>query len=159
MRRLVAVLATVAAAAALTGTAAPGASAGGASAAAEYGCNGSLINTYPVRTPAGAVWGNIRLYYDGSTGRNCAVNVKTAAGGSGTRGWTSVNLYRCASSTPGRPCRWQDETYDGDGGPYAYYAGPVSIPAAGKCIRVTGFVGTAPSNASGGSGTNGVHCG
>ena len=47
--------------------------------AAGYGCSGSQIDTYPVKTSGGTTYSNIYLYYDSSTGENCASNVRTSA--------------------------------------------------------------------------------
>ncbi|GAA0655348.1 hypothetical protein GCM10009548_22270 [Streptomyces malaysiensis subsp. malaysiensis] len=163
IRRATAVLATFAATTALSFTAAPAATAADATAAdasvAEYGCSGSLIDTYPVRTSAGTTYGQIRLYYNSSTRRNCAVTLKNATGGYGTSSYASVTLYRCSTSKPGAQCDWRDETWDDDYGNFLYYAGPVSISAAGKCIRVFGQVSANRPIATGDSGTGGVHCG
>ncbi|MFE0459043.1 hypothetical protein ACFW1A_07235 [Kitasatospora sp. NPDC058965] len=102
--------------------------------AAGWGCSGSEVSgsPYPTRTPSGAVFSYVHLYWDGSTGRNCAVNVKT---GSlyGTPSLTEVSLSECAAGdTPGGNC--EQIAADGDNNIYSYYAGPVSVPAAGHCI-------------------------
>ena len=46
--------------------------------AAEYGCSGNLIDTYKVMSSVPNHLSTIRLYYNASTGYNCAANVKTA---------------------------------------------------------------------------------
>ncbi|AUA11673.1 hypothetical protein GTZ89_06260 [Streptomyces sp. SID8382] len=127
--------------------------------AAEYGCTGSLIDTYPVRASTGATYGNIRLYYNSATGRNCAVNVKTSLGGYGKASHVSVTLKRCKTSTPGAWCNTSGEPWRQDWGNYTYYAGPVELSAAGRCIHVVGAVNDSPPHADGSSGSNGVHCG
>ncbi len=50
----------------------------GAAIAGGYGCTGTLVGTWPVRSAVPNTLSDIQLYYDGSTGYNCAVNVKTA---------------------------------------------------------------------------------
>lgn len=101
--------------------------------ASGWGCSGSEVSgsPYPATTPSGAVFSYVHLYWDGSTGTNCAVNVKT---GSlyGTPTLTEVSLRECAEDTPGGNC---DQIYaQGDNQIYSYYAGPVHVPGAGHCI-------------------------
>ncbi|GHF93989.1 hypothetical protein GCM10017667_25090 [Streptomyces filamentosus] len=150
------IMATIAALASILGFAlisAPAASAGG------YGCSGGLIATYPVKTSSGTIFGNIHVYYDSSTGRNCAVTVKTTAGGYGTSSFVSVTLAVCKTSTPGAFCdsAGQPTAYEGDH--FNYYAGPVSVYAAGRCIHLYGQVSSVAPIATGQSGSGGVHCG
>ncbi|WP_143202257.1 hypothetical protein [Streptomyces sp. CB01249] len=108
--------------AAVTGgaiVAAPSASAAG------FGCPGSQIDVYPVTDAnKGLVLSNIFLYYDASTGKNCASNVRTSAGGTGTAAKISISIWADGGSAVT------------DSGNYSQYAGPVSVYAAGKCINV-----------------------
>lgn len=63
----------------------------------------------------------VYLLWNGSSGRNCVVTVKTTSVGTKTR--TGAYLYVQGSS----PIEDTDS--------YAYYAGPVSAPAVGKCVQ------------------------
>ncbi|MTE19412.1 hypothetical protein F0L17_09785 [Streptomyces sp. TRM43335] len=130
-----------------------------AASAGAYGCPGGQINSYPIKTDAGTLYGNIYLYYDSSTGKNCAVAVKTAAGGYGTPNYVAVTLFRCKTSTPGAFCDWAGQPNDSDYGTFSYYAGPVELYAAGKCIHVHAQVSSEQPIASGSSPSYGVHCG
>ncbi|MFJ1594689.1 hypothetical protein ACIOD0_31255 [Kitasatospora albolonga] len=93
----------------------------------------------------GAVISNIFLYYDASTGRNCASNVRTAAGGAGTAARISVSIWADGGSAV---------TDDGN---YAQYAGPVATYARGKCVNVKGV--TYASGGRYGSVQRSGHCG
>ncbi|EST27189.1 hypothetical protein N566_23440 [Streptomycetaceae bacterium MP113-05] len=103
-------------------------------AAGNHGCSGSLIDSYPV-LDQGSTWGTTYLYYDASTGDNCAVAVKSSGGYKGTASLTRVQLERCESSTPGT-CGDTDASIE-DAGQYSYYAGPVVLNAAGRCLNIS----------------------
>lgn len=146
---------------ALGGTAflAPSASA----AASAYGCSGSQVDSYAVTTGSGTTFGTIHLYFDSSTGRNCAVNVANAAGGYGTPTAKSVYIVRCAAgSKAGSPCAMDGQVADpassNSGVKYSQYAGPVSISAAGRCIMVGGLI-ESPSGSVAGYNSVATHCG
>jgi hypothetical protein len=131
--------------------------------ASGYGCSGSEIDTYTVElnqsspTPGRDI-SKIHLFYDSSTKKNCAANVKTTAGGSGTSTYMQVNIYRCASHVKsGQRCD-DIEADDTDNGYFKQYAGPVSIKAAGRCISV--FAETfIPNGEHDSLDTYAVHCG
>ncbi|MEV5736319.1 hypothetical protein [Streptomyces sp. NPDC052292] len=132
--------------------------------AAGYGCGGSEIDTYQVKTSGGSVYGNIHLYYDSSTGKNCAVNVATSAGGYGTPTFKFVMLVKCVAGTSAGSTCTQD-TYVQDptstGVNYSQYAGPVNISAAGRCISVVGVISltSGPSSSQAQYTSNATHCG
>ncbi len=139
MRRTLASILTACGMAAAAVAFAPAASAAdlaspSANAAENYGCVGSLIDSYPIGNQ-GSIWGTTYLYYDASTGDNCAAAVKSSGGWKGTATLTRVQMERCASSTPGT-CGDTDASIE-DSGQYAYYAGPVTLNAGGKCINIT----------------------
>lgn len=131
---------------------APAAHAGG------YGCSGSQIDSYTVKTSGGTQYGTIFLYYDSSTGKNCAASVRTSAGGYGTSAWMNVNLYKCAETTPGNGCT-TTSVQDHDAGNYAYYAGPVEVSAAGHCISVDSTIKRTDGSLAQRWVNTGVHCG
>lgn len=135
-----------------------------AAATGAYGCSGSEIDTYQVKTTGGTVYGNVHLYYDSSTGRNCAVNVATSAGAYGTPTFKFVMLVKCVSGTSAGSTCVQD-TYSQDpsttGITYSQYAGPVNISAAGRCISVTGIVSltSGPTASQASYSSKATHCG
>ncbi|MFE0459040.1 hypothetical protein ACFW1A_07220 [Kitasatospora sp. NPDC058965] len=112
--------------------------------ASGWGCSGNEVSgsPYPVKTSAGAVYSYVHLFWDGSTGKNCAVNVKT---GSlyGTPTWTQVIVYECAEDTP-VSCNAIKEGDDGNN--YSYYAGPASVPAVGHCVVVQAWTDDTAGN-------------
>ncbi|GAA1857696.1 hypothetical protein [Myceligenerans crystallogenes] len=108
-----------------------------APAASAAVCGGSLINTKALRTDAGTVVGYLDVYYSGSTGRNCAVTRHSGPSYGVSRN-TWVAIVRCDQATAGNGCTYPESRWVRDEDYYAYYAGPVSIAAAGYCIRVTG---------------------
>ncbi|AZP19360.1 hypothetical protein ACIGMX_12850 [Streptomyces aquilus] len=114
-------------------------------AAAEYGCPGTLIDTY--NTPAtGEVWAQLRLYYSSANGgTNCAVLL--AKKYYGTTHYMEVGINISGSSNNKL-----------DYGAYKYYAGPVSVTSTnGHCIDLSG----AEDNGGvwAGRSLNRVHCG
>ncbi|MER7714588.1 hypothetical protein ABTX83_29220 [Streptomyces werraensis] len=138
--------AAFASAASIFGLMVLGAPAANAAAAGAYGCSGAQINTFPVKTSSGSTWGNVYLYYDASTGRNCAVTVKTAY--VGTPSFTGIYLNVTGGGD-----------YDDDAKDYSYYAGPVSIYAAGRCISINGVVWNPAHTVMAQQVAVGVHCG
>ncbi|KKD09679.1 hypothetical protein TN53_02115 [Streptomyces sp. WM6386] len=127
--------------------------------AAGYGCPGSQIDTYAVKTSGGTTYSNIYLYYDSATGTNCASNVRTSAGGYGTSNPQAIDvqIWRCvAGSTPGAACT-ADTPIDGDYGYYQYYAGPVDVTASNRCITI--FAQTRHNDVWAKRTLNAVHCG
>lgn len=101
-------------------------------AEAAGSCSGSLIDTYNVtgdNSPyAGQYVGQVRLYWDGTY--NCAIFTKSGGPLYGVN--TSMSIKLMAGTSP--------ERSDIDNGTYAYYAGPVKVAAAGKCVRWEGSI-------------------
>jgi hypothetical protein len=93
---------------------------GGAAQAASP-CPGKLLNNLQI------TGGYISVYYNAATGRNCALTY-TNHPGVAQEIWVKIGL-------------WDSSTEYSDHGNYKYYAGPVSVAAAGKCIWVGGSVG------------------
>jgi len=128
-----------------------------------YGCAGSEIDTYSVKNSSGVTYGVIHLYYDSATGRNCAANVATTAGGYGTASYKGVWIYKCKASVgPGGSCTTAYDAYDQDPAHsstlYSQYAGPVSVSSAGVCIAVGGAI-WAPNGTKASMTTYATHCG
>lgn len=127
-------LATVVAVAAVAvGLAAAPASAGG------WGCSGSQIDSWAETVVSGplpsqqARLGTVSLYWDGDTGRNCAVNVSYGSF-YGRPKQMLVQIEACLNDGSVTCTRVGDSPHDN--GQYLYYAGPVSVPARGLCVAV-----------------------
>lgn len=139
------------------GPAAAVAPAATAAPAGAYGCAGNQVDTYSVKTTGGTVYGTIHLYYDSSTGLNCAVSVANSAGGYGTKTEKTIDLFLCDPGTKaGQICPVYETS--SDGGNYAYYAGPVTMHAAGQCIALDSNI-RSPSGTWAYVQTDAVHCG
>jgi len=82
----------------------------------------STINSHAVSG------GRVYLMYNGSTGYNCVVTIKTTK--IGTPSPVSASLQK------------QGGTMGTDSGNFSYYAGPVKRHAPGTCIRWGGSVGS-----------------
>lgn len=147
MTRFAKVLAAVLAAGAV-GVIAPG-----AAQAAEYGCAGNLIDTYAVKS-GDTTLSTIRLYYNPSNGRNCAVNLKAARYQS-TKTHVDISIYTddFREDDNNRP----GINNDFDSGNFYEYAGPVSVVGKGKCISM--FARTTAGGKQGYRSVGAVHCG
>ncbi|MBR7825054.1 hypothetical protein KDK95_01960 [Actinospica sp. MGRD01-02] len=104
--------------------------------------------------------GTLYLYYDSSTGKNCAY----ATNNTGVRHEMDVYITRCAAGTGQTVSTCQDSdplvtgTANDDYGNYISYAGPVNTlgSAAGVCIKAFGGIDTGTEYASA---FIGGHCG
>ncbi|MET7333530.1 hypothetical protein [Nonomuraea sp. NPDC005650] len=84
------------------------------------GCSGTHLDNWSIRG------GYIAVYYNSSTGRNCAMTFTNSPG--------KVQYMMVSISTSGAS--------DRDAGNFTTYAGPVSVYAKGKCISLQGQVGS-----------------
>jgi hypothetical protein len=129
-------LVATAAAALMTGAALTVA-AGPAQAATS--CSGSWVDSAPIKDQTGsAVWGTLSVYYNSSTGRNCAKATNTTGAVRNEFVWIS----RCKKGTGAHwyDCTISDNFVQGknyDRGNYSSYAGPVNTlgSADGVCIE------------------------
>jgi hypothetical protein len=117
MRNIKRALLSVASAAAM-GAGVLAATAAPASAASP--CGGSLLGNWQISG------GYISVYYESSTGDNCALTY---------------------TNKPGKAQHIMVEIDDGgaahtDSGTYSYYAGPVRVHAPGKCVNFEGEIGS-----------------
>ncbi|GAA2564177.1 hypothetical protein GCM10010435_40530 [Winogradskya consettensis] len=108
-----------------------------ASAAVTGSCSGTEIDTAAMKSGS-HTYGTLHLYYNSSTGKNCAkaTNVTGAARD------MSVWVLRCfgTSGPVASRCNSQDgpvQNVNYDSGHYSSYAGPVNTKgsAAGTCIN------------------------
>ncbi|GGM21477.1 hypothetical protein GCM10011608_02680 [Micromonospora sonchi] len=110
-RKLVALASTAALTAGLL------AATGGPAVAAT--CSGGLLGNWPIKG------GYISVYYNSSTGYNCAM---THTNKPGVAKYIMVQIGSGGTSKK-------------DAGTYKYYAGPVSVYGRGRCIDFSGQVG------------------
>lgn len=102
-----------------------------ASYAGGYGCTGTLVGSWTVTGDEG-VDSDIHLYYDSSTGWNCAVNVKRS----------SYVFYGMATNTyiymnnSALDDNHTKNNFASDSGMYKYYAGPVKVYGKSMCIWI-----------------------
>ncbi|GGK50591.1 hypothetical protein Ppa06_08990 [Planomonospora parontospora subsp. parontospora] len=68
--------------------------------------------------------GTVHQLYNASTGNNCVVTVKSSDVGKASQLWATLEVQGGGSLT--------------DRGSFEYYAGPVVLPAKGKCVRFSG---------------------
>jgi hypothetical protein len=131
-------------AAALTGLALIAAISVGASApadAASGSCAGSLVESRNLNV-GGKKVGELNVYYDRSTGKNCA-RMNHAGDTWGKALMTRVWIGICSETKPSNGvCRYDTNTDAVDKGKYRYYAGPATtkVSAAGKCIAASGYL-------------------
>ncbi|NBE95807.1 spore-associated protein A [Nonomuraea sp. KC401] len=96
----------------MVGTAAP---------ATAAGCSGTHLDNWSI------TGGYIAVYYNSSTGKNCAM---TYTNKPGTKQYIRVDISASGGGS------------QTDRGSYTTYAGPVSVSAKGKCISFAGQVGS-----------------
>lgn len=100
------------------------------------GCSGTRIEHIPVKYGS-STYGYLDVYYNSATGKNCAMTRATGAA-YGNASYIDVYLARCTQSSPGSTCTVDSSV--ADPGPFHYYAGPVSLSAANRCIFADGFI-------------------
>jgi hypothetical protein len=109
--------------------------------AASGSCAGSLIESRNMNV-GGKKVGELDVYYNRSTGRNCArMNHAGSTWGKKlmTRAWIGI----CSERRPGaKVCHYDPDTDAVDKGRYSYYAGPVTTKASarGRCIAASGYL-------------------
>lgn len=112
-------------------------------AAAASTCSGKQINHRNVIAKDNVKIGEVRLFWNSSTGKNCVITVKQGRT-YGFKSITRASLTRCENKS-GTYCLDQvDETNPVDNlvddGVYSYYAGPVSVWAKGYCVQWWGDI-------------------
>jgi hypothetical protein len=105
-----------------------------ASASDGYGSCGSGYHqidswTLPLTSGSNVGGGKLLLYYNSSTGNNCAITQATGSSFSRSYQYIDVHLGRSDGSSS-----------DSDAGWYHYYAGPVYVHAPSACIDVSGRI-------------------
>ncbi len=105
-------------------------------AASGTSCPGNLIQSVPV-TSGSSTFGSLNIYFDSSTGNNCAMTVATG-NAAGNASFIEVCLTRCKETSPGPSCT--TDLIVCDPGAFHFFAGPVSVHAAGQCISANGEI-------------------
>lgn len=99
---------------------------------------GSLVDSLDLRAPLlGPKIGEIDVYYNSSTGYNCAYTYSSGASW-GVSKYMGIYIAACAQTTPSGYCDYT--SVDEDYGFYSYYAGPVGVYARGHCIFFEGTI-------------------
>ncbi|ROO84527.1 hypothetical protein EDD29_2054 [Actinocorallia herbida] len=101
----------------------------GSASAGGYGCSGSLRKTYAVKSKWNTI-SHVKVYYNSSSGWNCAVNVKTKYY-SQFKHKASIWLY---NQTLAEDNVHEGVNTDSDSGKFKYYAGPVKVKGRNMCI-------------------------
>ncbi|RKS09155.1 hypothetical protein DFP74_4884 [Nocardiopsis sp. Huas11] len=127
MRNLLRKAAAVAAAAAITGTGLLATAAPAAAATYNGACGSGYTQVNKIELPNNR--GTTFLTYNGSTGNNCVVTVRTNPG-------TATHMEAFIRTTG-------SSTWKKDSGNFTTYAGPVYLSAAGRCVDWGGTIGTA----------------
>ncbi|MFI5932004.1 hypothetical protein [Actinoplanes sp. NPDC051494] len=104
--------------------------------AATGSCDGTLIDSAPIKA-GGSTYGTLYVYYNSSTGKNCAKATNTT----GARRSMTLWLFRCAAGTGSTyascdPIDTPDQDVNFDADDYISYAGPIHNKgtSAGRCI-------------------------
>ncbi|MFC4007778.1 hypothetical protein ACFOY2_11120 [Nonomuraea purpurea] len=96
-------------------------------------CSGSLINTIAVKNGS-TTYGTLKLYYNSSSGNNCARLDRVV--NYGTQKGMILSLYACGSGWSVSKCHQDYYDIDQDSGQFGQYAGPVTVYGKGRCIQV-----------------------
>lgn len=103
-------------------------------ASAASSCSGSRIE-HLAEDDSGMNYGYLDVYWNSSTGLNCAMNNKTHFYGTAT--FTYAYISVCSETVPGGRCTrtaYQQDPPNGQTPWFSYYAGPVSVSAVHHCI-------------------------
>jgi hypothetical protein len=100
-------------------------------------CGGNLIFRQRALYNGAAV-GELVVYYNASTGNNCA-RFNHLGSAYGVSASTTVILTKCSTTNPGNGCGTA-LVIAADSGSYAYYAGPVSVHAPNNCVTAEGYI-------------------
>ncbi|GAB3592626.1 hypothetical protein GCM10027446_13550 [Angustibacter peucedani] len=101
-------------------------------------CSGSLILRRVV-SAGGTGVGELVVYYNASTGNNCA-RFNHIGPSYGVARETNVFIEKCPTNNPARNCFLAGGPNDSDLATYAYYAGPVQVHSPSTCVRVYGYI-------------------
>ncbi|MEU0567151.1 hypothetical protein ABZ297_17425 [Nonomuraea sp. NPDC005983] len=127
-----------------------------AAPASAASCSGSQVDSIPVKR-SGKTYGTLKLYWNGSTGTNCARLDRVVD--YGTKSGMILQLWACAKGTPSTAACHRSSIHDEDSGQFGQYAGPVSVKGKGKCIVVQAGVADKNHNWANYNSQKPFHCG
>lgn len=110
----------------------------GTAPASAASCSGSQIE-HLAEVDSGTNYGYLDVYWNSSTGKNCARNNKTHF--YGTPSFTYAYISVCSETVEGGRCTrtaYQQDPPNGSTPWFSYYAGPVSVSAVNHCIFAFG---------------------
>ncbi|MFI6901067.1 hypothetical protein ACIBKY_07395 [Nonomuraea sp. NPDC050394] len=112
---------------------------GSAPAQAATGqCAGNRIEHLAVKTSGGTTKGHLNIYYNPSSGYNCA-RLDSYGSHWGRTKQMSVTLHTCKNKTSDYfSCK--SIQIANDDGHYAKYAGPVKVYGKGRCIAASAVI-------------------
>lgn len=101
-------------------------------------CGGNLIEYKPIMANGKKI-GQLQLYYNANTQKNCAVTVH---GGEswGERSYTNVTLLHCYRSPNEDPTCHYARVLDDQTGQFRYQAGPIRVDGDKICISAYGQI-------------------
>ncbi|HEY0662779.1 MAG TPA: hypothetical protein VGD21_15830 [Lysobacter sp.] len=127
------------------------------STASASNCTGTLID-YKRAYYRGEKVGELQLYYNSSTGNNCATFFHSGSTW-GKKLFTSVEVYVCKPSKYGNCGVWQwSPWWSRDDGWYLYRAGPVQVYGRDRCVQAMGYLDIAGATGADGVAVSGIHC-
>jgi hypothetical protein len=101
-----------------------------AAATASCGSGYDFLQSYAIKgLDSGATGGYVSVYYNNSTGKNCAIAKPISAWAGKV---SNLDVQLDTATYPG----FVDDGLDAN---YHYYAGPIYISARGQCIDVGGY--------------------
>ncbi|WNI24168.1 hypothetical protein [Streptomyces sp. ITFR-16] len=132
MNKLRAILTTLAVAVGLLILAPTAPAQAAATVAGSSVCSGSLVDYQQMGT-----YHKLEVYWNSSTKKNCAVLLTSY----GTKHEMTVSVQRCTETSPSAYCTPDSGSgaFSQDTGKYGEYAGPVTVTAGSKCIRVFAY--------------------
>lgn len=113
-----------------------------------------------MKTGSGVVLGYFYIWFDNTSGRNCAATIKTVNSGYGTASAVKASISRCSNPSAAATCTKVAGTTSTDEGDFTMYAGPVRVAAAATCITGSGSItwGGVTGTTASSLGNRAVHC-
>lgn len=99
-------------------------------------CRGKLVKVYPL-IHRGTQIASLAIYWNAATGENCA-RMNHVGPTYGVRTYTQVGMATCSGRTDSTCYPFRAEA--NNEGNFAYYAGPIKVPARGRCITAAGRI-------------------
>lgn len=110
---------------------------------AAQACPGKLVAMKVIRQgyPDGPKLGEVQLYWDAASGKNCARTVHSGRTWDKPH-WTQASIRTCTRSNydPRYGSCASGSPYRNDQKVYKFQAGPVSLPGENRCVSVQGGI-------------------